>query len=228
MDNNKFAVHFQDGNNSDATKFAIENFRKHFSTQKVKLISNNENDYTDFIKEYNIDFEFSTRNLLPKGRFDSIDSCYEWLKRINNTCVSYDTEWIIIFEPDVLTKDSNITFPEEDSAGLICWPWYNGLHNLLSSINNRNKNIGYGMCGGAIFKRQVFIDAYNKINEFDLEYLSQLDDRIIIAGDCLINCFLQYFGATYGLWDKLEDMTYPGWVEADNTCFIHGYKNLYK
>jgi hypothetical protein len=127
-----------------------------------------------------------------------------------------------------VTGLSNITFPEEDSAGLICWPWYSGLYNLLSSVNSNNRNVGYGMCGGAIFKRQVFIDAYDKINEFNLEYLSQLDGRIIVAGDCLINCFLQYFGATYGLWDKLEDMTYPGWVEDDNTCFIHGYKNLYK
>jgi hypothetical protein len=84
------------------------------------------------------------------------------------------------------------------------------------------------MCGGSIFKRQVFIDAYNRINEFDLEHLSQLDNRIIDAADCLINCFLQYFGATYSIWNKLEDMTYPGWVESNDTCFIHGYKNLYK
>jgi hypothetical protein len=225
---NKFAVHFQVWKNDEATEFAIKTFREHFPKEPIRLISDNGNDYTNFIKKYNLDFDFSDKNIFPKGRFESIEGCYEWLRRVNDTCLKYNTEWILLFEDDVLAKNSNITFPEEDSAGLICWSWYNGLHNLLSSRNNRNKNVGYGMCGGAIFKRQVFIDAYNKINEFDLEYLSQLDNRIILASDCLINCFLQYFGATYGLWDKLEDMTYPGWVENNNTCFIHGYKNLYK
>jgi hypothetical protein len=225
---NKFAVHFQVWKNDEATEFAIKTFREHFPKEPIRLISDNGNDYTNFIKKYNLDFDFSDKNIFPKGRFESIEGCYEWLRRVNDTCLKYNTEWILLFEDDVLAKNSNITFPEEDSAGLICWSWYNGLHNLLSSRNNRNKNVGYGMCGGAIFKRQVFIDAYNTINEFDLEYLSQLDNRIILASDCLINCFLQYFGATYGLWDKLEDMTYPGWVENNNTCFIHGYKNLYK
>ena len=225
---NKFAIHFQVWKNDEATEFAIKTFREHFPKEPIRLISDNGNDYTNFIKKYNLDFDFSDKNIFPKGRFESIEGCYEWLRRVNDTCLKYNTEWILLFEDDVLAKNSNITFPEEDSAGLICWSWYNGLHNLLSSRNNRTKIVGYGMCGGAIFKRQVFIDAYNKINEFDLEYLSQLDNRIILASDCLVNCFLQYFGATYGLWDKLEDMTYPGWVENNNTCFTHGYKNLYK
>jgi hypothetical protein len=225
---NKFAVHFQVWKNDEATEFAIKTFREHFPKESIRLISDNGNDYTNFIKKYNLDFDFSDKNIFPKGRFESIEGCYEWLRRINDTCLKYNTEWILLFEDDVFTKNSNITFPEEDSAGLICWPWHNGLYNLLSSRNNRNKNVGYGMCGGSIFKRQVFINAYNKINEFDLKYLSQLDSRITLASDCLINCFLQYFGATYSLWDKLEDMTYPGWVGAANTCFIHGYKNLYK
>jgi hypothetical protein len=228
MDINTFAVHFQVWKNDEATEFAIKTFREHFPKEPIRLISDNGNDYTNFIKKYNLDFDFSDKNIFPKGRFESIEGCYEWLKRVNDTCLKYNTEWILLFEDDVLTKNSNIVFPNIDSAGLICWSWNYSLDILLKNRNKINSNFGYGMCGGTIFKRQVFIEAYNKINEFDLEYLSQLDHRVILASDCLINCFLQYFGATYDLWDKLEDMTYPGWVENNNACFTHGYKNLYK
>lgn len=227
MEDNTFSIHFQVWKNDEATEFAVKNFRKHFPNEKIRLVSDNGNDYTNFVKKYNIDFEFSNKNIFPNGRFNSIDGCYEWLSRVNDTCIKYDSKWIMLFEDDVFTKDSNIIFPEEDSAGLICWPWNYPLHNLLVFKNNKNKNFGYGMCGGSIFKRETFIEAYKKINEFNLEELSILDNRIVLASDCLINCFLQYFGASYTLWNKLEDMTYPGWSESSDTCFIHGYKHLY-
>ena len=227
MVDNTFSVHFQVWKNDEATEFAIKNFRKYFPNENIRLVSDNGNEYFDFVKKYNVDFEFFNKNIFPNGRFNSIDGCYEWLKRVNDTCHAYDSKWIMLFEDDVFTKNANISFPEEDSAGLICWPWNYGLHNLLVSKNFTNKNVGYGMCGGSVFKRQSFIDAYAKINEFELEKLSLLDSRIVLASDCLINCFLQYFGFTYTLWDKLEDMTYPDWKESNSACFIHGYKNLY-
>ena len=83
------------------------------------------------------------------------------------------------------------------------------------------------MCGGSIFRREAFLDSYSKINEFVLEELMQYDNRIVIYGDILINCFLQYFGYSYQIWEGADDMTYPGRIVSDKACFIHGYKELY-
>ena len=56
-------------------------------------------------------------------------------------------------------------------------------------------------CVVVLFLEAIFLDSYNKINEFPLEELSKLDNRIIESqSDTLINCFLQYFGYTYEVW----------------------------
>ena len=222
---NKFAVHYQTWKHEKAAEFAITKFREYFPNEQLRLISDNGLDYSHFIPKYNIDFEFS--NIGTGSRLKTIDACYVWLERVFNTCILYDTEWIVIFEDDVLTQNSNITFPTEDSGGMICWPWKNELTQLLKSRNNKNQMFGYGMCGGSIFKRESFINAYSRIHEFDLKYIGGLDNRVIGYCDTLIGCFLQYFGYSYQIWESTDDMTYPNRIPSETACFIHGYKELY-
>ncbi len=224
---NKFAVHYQTWKNEKATEFAITKFREFFPTTKMRVVSDNGGDYSHFVEKYGIDFTFSDINVLPGGRFDKIEGCYEWLKRVNDTCLKYNEEWIVIFEDDVLTVNSNIIFPTEDSGGMIAWPHLSPMKNVLMNRNQKNQLWGYGMCGGSIFRREAFLDSYSKINEFVLEELLQYDNRIIIYGDILINCFLQYFGYSYQIWEGTDDMTYPDRIVSDKACFIHGYKALY-
>jgi hypothetical protein len=222
---NKFAVHYQTWKHEKAAEFAITKFREYFPNEQLRLISDNGLDYSHFIPKYNIDFEFS--NIGTGSRLKTIDACYVWLERVFNTCILYDTEWIVIFEDDVITQNSNITFPIEDSGGMICWPWKNELTQLLKSRNNKNQMFGYGMCGGSIFRRESFINAYSRIHEFDLKYIGGLDNRVIGYCDTLIGCFLQYFGYSYQIWESTDDMTYPNRIPSETACFIHGYKELY-
>ena len=224
---NKFAVHYQTWKNEKATEFTIQKFREFFPTAKMRVVSDNGSDYSHFVEKYGIDFTFSNVNVFPGGRFDKIEGCYEWLKRVNDTCLQYETDWVVIFEDDVLTVNSNISFPTEDSGGLIAWPWKAEMTDLLKSKNTKNTLWGYGMCGGSIFRRESFLEAYSKINEFNLEELSKYDNRIIGWADTLINCFIQYFGYSYQLWDGMDDMTYPGRIVSEKACFVHGYKELY-
>jgi hypothetical protein len=222
---NKFAVHYQTWKHEKAAEFAITKFREYFPNEQLRLISDNGLDYSHFIPKYNIDFEFS--NIGTGSRLKTIDACYVWLERVFNTCILYDTEWIVIFEDDVLTQNSSITFPTEDSGGMICWPWENNLTQLLKSRNNKNQMFGYGMCGGSIFRRESFINAYCRIHEFDLKYIGSLDNRVTGYCDTLIGCFLQYFGYSYQIWESTDDMTYPDRIPSETACFIHGYKELY-
>jgi len=234
---NKFAVHYQTWKNEKATEFIIQKFREFFPITKMRVVSDNGSDYSHFVKKYGIDFTFSNINVLPGGRFKNISGCYEWLERVFDTCILYDTEWIVIFEDDVLTQNNNITFPTEDSGGTMCWYWKKDLTELLKSRNNKNQLFGIGLCGGTIFRREAFINAYFRIHEFDLKYIGRLDNRVIVAGDALISCFLQYFGYSYQIWECTDDMTYPEnslprFANRDiklpeQACFIHGYKELY-
>ena len=222
-----FSVHYQTWKNKKAVKKVLTDFRKNFPTNPVRLVSDNGEDYQDFVDTFEVVYEFKKSNVFTGGKFGDISHCYEWLSRLNETCQVFDTDWVVIFEDDVLTKNSNIKFPNSDSGGVYVHPWKQPLTNKLKERNTSNQNWGYGMCGGSIFRRQSFLDSYNKINEFPLEELSKLDDRIIGWSDTLINCFLQYFGYSYEIWSGMDDMLYPNWKPKEDTIFLHGYKELY-
>ena len=225
MDTN-FAVHYQTWKNTEAVTHALTEFRKHFPINPIHLVSDNGADYTDFVDTFNLSYTFKSSNVFPNGRFGGISHCYEWLSRLNETCTMYDTDWVVIFEDDVLTKSNNIIYPTSDSGGVSLNSWTFRLTNELRKHNTKNQKWGYGMCGGSIFKREVFLDCYSKINKFPLEELSKLDDRILGWSDTLINCLLQYFGYTYEVWGGMGDMTIGRQI-PETACFIHGFKEFY-
>lgn len=225
--NNSFSVHYQTWKNKEAVNKTLTEFRKYFPSNYVRLISDNGAEYDDFVEKFNINYEFKNSNVFPGGKFQELSQCYEWLDRVNTTCQLFDTDWVVIFEDDVLTKSNKIYFPYSDSAGFTTNPWMPGLTQKLKEKNNLNLSWGYGMCGGSIFKRDVFLESYKKINEFPLEELSKLDSRIIGWSDTLINCFLQYFGYTYSIWECMDDMSYPNYTPKEGAVFVHGYKEFY-
>jgi len=225
MDTN-FAVHYQTWKNTDAVTHALTEFRKYFPTNPIHLVSDNGADYTDFVDKFELSYTFKSSNVFPGGKFGEISHCYEWLSRLNDTCNMFKTEWVVIFEDDVLTQNNKITYPKSDSGGVVCHPWYPPLTNELHKHNIRNQNWGYGMCGGSIFKRDAFLDCYSKINEFPLEELSKLDGRIIGWSDTLINCLLQYFGYTYEVWEGMDEDGVRDRL-SKTACFIHGFKEFY-
>lgn len=224
---NKFSVHYQTWKNKKAVHKVLTDFRKYFPSNPIHLISDNGADYTDYSNEFNLKYTFKNNNVFPGGKFGKIEDCYEWLNRLNTTCKMFETEWVVLFEDDVITQGNKINFPQSDSGGFIVNEWRMELTKKLQEVNKNNVNWGYGMCGGSIFKRDAFLNAYKNIDKFPLDELSQLDTRIIGWSDTLINCFLQYFGYTYSVWNGMDDMSWPNRKISKNACFIHGYKELY-
>lgn len=224
---NNFSVHYQTWKNKDAVNHVLTEFRKYFPQNPIRLVSDNGADYNDFVDKFELVYDFKSSNVFPGGKFGDISHCYEWLDRVNTTCQMFDTDWVVIFEDDVITKSDKIEYPFSDSGGFINNPWKPELTRVLKGRNDMNLSWGYGMCGGSIFKREVFLEAYKKIDEFPLEQLSKLDSRIVGWSDTLINCFLQYFGYTYQVWDGMDDMSYPNYVPKEGAVFVHGYKEFY-
>jgi hypothetical protein len=224
---NNFSVHYQTWKNKKAVHKVLTEFRNYFPNNPIRLVSDNGETYNDYVDEFNVVYDFKNSNVFPGGRFGNISHCYEWLYRVNETCQMFDTEWVVIFEDDVLTQSDKIEYPYSDAGGFIVNRWTPTLEFELKLRNNLNLNWGYGMCGGSIFKRRAFLDSYKKLDEFPLEKLSKMDDRVIGWSDTLINCFLQYFGYTYQIWDGMDDMSYPSYNPKEGAVFVHGYKELY-
>ena len=222
-----FSVHYQTWKNKDAVNHVLKEFREYFPNNPIRLVSDNGADYKDFVDTFEVVYDFKNSNVFPGGKFGNISHCYEWLNRVNETCQMFSTDWIVIFEDDVITKSDKIEYPYSDSGGFIINPWTPELSKKLKERNTLNLSWGYGMCGGSIFKRRAFLDSYKKLDEFPLEKLSKMDDRIIGWSDTLINCFLQYFGYTYQIWDGMDDMSYPSYNPKEGAVFVHGYKELY-
>jgi hypothetical protein len=236
-------IHYQTWKNRPAVEFVLENLRKHYPEAPVRMISDNGEDFTDLAKKYGCSFEHSNINIFPKGVLAGHPSlggeanyigAKVWLERLYTTCLNLTTDWIVVFEDDVLTHGRIKNFPRTHAAGVINFPFKLELiqhlyakhfrHNTTGIINDV---WGYGMCGGSIFRRDFYIEGYEKyIQEFDIEYLARLDDRVGGWSDVLLTVFMIYCGGTYQIWDELEDklLRYP---PKKYVAFEHNVKEHY-
>lgn len=220
-----FSVHFQCYKNSNAVKYSLEQFRKYYPDNVIRLISDNGDDFEDIINTYNLIYKKESVNILPKGQLTGIDASYEYLRRIYDTCMITDTTWIILFEDDVLTKGTINEFPETDCAGVCAWPLSTSLYDYLKNIRKSSTLLGYGMSGGSIFKREKFIQCYENIEKFDLSALVHLDHRLTGWTDILINVLFLYNGCTYSVWNEIEQYSLGKII--DTASFRHDYKDKY-
>ena len=220
-----FSVHFQCYKNSNAVKYSLEQFRKYYPDNAIRLISDNGDDFEDIINVYNLIYKKELVNILPKGQLAGIDASYEYLRRIYDTCMATNTTWIVLFEDDVLTKGVISKFPETDCAGVCAWQLHPSLEYYLKNVRNTSTLIGYGMSGGSVFKREKFIQCYENIKDFDLETLVQFDHRLTGWTDILINVLFLYNRCTYSIWDEIEQ--YSLGKINDSASFRHDYKDKY-
>jgi len=221
-----FSVHHMTWKNRKQNEVIIGEFRKYFPTIKYRLVSDAGDDYSDFIDKFNIEFKYYDVNIFKGGTLNTPEERKLWLQRIYETCQLFETEWIVLFEDDVLTKNNNFNIPTTDCAGAISWHWNVELSIELQKINNNTEN-GYGMCGGSVFNRKIFMDIYNRYDEFPFDELFNMDNRLKYS-DAFITCLFQYFGYTYSVWECHGEKALPNYNKNNNYCFIHGYKEYYE
>lgn len=228
-----FGVHLQCHKNERATEFCVSEFRKFYPDIPFRVVSDNGADYSKLINKYNIDYSFDQRNSMENGHFNEFYGMSIYLERIKDTCLKFNTEWIIIFEDDVLTKKRIASFPSTPAAGLCANKFREPLVRYIQKINPTAPIIGYGMCGGSIFRRKDFLICLEKIkNWYDKEsgwighgllFLETMDKRIVHYGDIALTCLFLINGYEYSLWTDLEQNGSRGQTAA----FEHNFKKYY-
>jgi hypothetical protein len=219
----EFAVHMQCYKNEYAVEKCIEAFRNWYPENKFRLVSDNGSDFTDLATKHNLVFEKKAENITPGGKFGSSSSIMKYLERIYETCKLFDSEWIILFEDDVLTKGRIISFPSTDAAGVSSHPYKPELSALLNNSPSPFK--GYGMAGGSIFRREIFIKCYENIDSFHLDDYAKLDPRIIGWGDLPLTFIFQINGYTYSEWSGVDE--HASGIYRIGAAFEHNFKTYY-
>lgn len=246
MKQNTIGVHYQTWKNKGAVNLVLKNFRKHYPDSPVRMVSDDGEDFSDLAKEYNCIFDHESENIFPKAvflghPFHKKDISYGapivWLRRLYDTAVKIDTDWIILMEDDIFTLGKIKSFPNTHGAGATNpLPLNRELTEYLMRRNSVNTLYSYGMCGGAILDRKFYIEAYEKyINEFasEIEHICQLDHRVGGWSDTLITVFLIFCGGTNGMWEGTSGGIQGLWTSQDtsniniNAAFLHGDKSIY-
>jgi hypothetical protein len=228
-----FGVHLQCHKNKAATEFCVGEFRKFYKDAPFRIVSDNGSDYTVLKEKYGVHYDFESEGSMKNGHFNDFEGISLFLERLKDTCVKFDTDWIIVFEDDVLTKKRISQFPETSAAGLCAHKFRDPLDRYIRDVNPTATTVGYGMCGGSIFRRKDFLLCFEKIKSWydrpsgwtgnGLLFLETMDKRIVHYSDIVLTALFMVNGYDYSLWSELEQ----GGSRGGNAALEHNFKKYY-
>jgi len=171
----KIGLYYQSGYRYVPCFYALEQFRKVYPNAPISLYEDNSNVLLPIAKKFKCDYKktiITGRNGNNNGResFD-LKSTKAWFERINEACTTVlsEADWIVHFEDDVWIRRELRSEPPYDLSGIGGIGCDVGLYeHLQTSVRG-----AYG-CGGSMFNRIKFIEAYKKINEIDWDLMDKL------------------------------------------------------
>lgn len=206
---NKIAFVYNPYTYFESYKNVLSNVRKHYPTADVFIYFDSFRDdiqkYSDVAYENNCIFNIRQQKMFYIHREDSVEvnepKLIEWLNRIKSVCESTDAEWILHLEDDVVIKREIKHWPTKD-------------------VGTNREYFRTG--GGAIFKREVFLDSIKKV---DVSYLIKTITDATWAGDLLLEHIFRNNNVQYEKWIELAE---PGYYDNTDHAIYHGYKDLHK
>lgn len=160
-----FGAIFQCYKNKKATDFVLNNFRKFFPDNKILLISDGGDDFSDLADTYKCKYEHRKNiygNPSVGYAYDST-RLIEWWDRQKSACDYCGTDYILLLEDDVLVTN----FFEIDLNFHLIGP--NSGEPLTKTIIDEIKNCSnldvtrYGICGGSMYNTKTFNEIYNQV-----------------------------------------------------------------
>lgn len=194
-------------------KNTLENIRKWYTHEDVFIYMDSFRDdlnkYKTISDEGNCNFVVRENKMYYINRSDSMDvnlpKMIEWLSRIKDTCENTTSDWIMLVEDDVLIKRK-----------IQKWP--------LSDCGKNRHDVGF-LGGGSVFKREKYIQAYEKLGNVRLEKLVMHKKDCSWAGDMALKYLFEKIGATSEKWVELAE---PSYFDKTDHAVFHGYKELHK
>jgi hypothetical protein len=250
-------VFYQSGYKLVACYMALNQLRKIYPDVPVAFYEDGSNVLKNVADEFNCIYkktDLNGVNLQHSGRpVKDLNTNLSWLKRIYDSCNTTlkDVEWVIHYEDDVWCKRKINYPPKFDLAGANGPLYTNELKKYLFDRFGENEQTrghwshrgtleSYQACGGTIFNREKFIEAYEKIHEIDWDIIYKLDSRPCEWSDASLSFIMQHAGFTCGKWDDWGQydtkglgnwLDKSGWSvpmdEQEDKAFIHLYKHFY-
>lgn len=170
---------YQSGYRIEACYFALTQFRKYYPKAPVALYEDNTDILRPIANKFSCVYSRTDKqgyNDLNSGRpAFNIETMLSWLDRVYEACTTTlsDVDWVINMEDDVWFLGKIEETPNYDLTGIGGRGWQGEELYKFLDIDLRG---AYG-CGGSIFNRKKFIEAYHTAKEVDWEYIES------IAGD---------------------------------------------
>jgi hypothetical protein len=244
----KLGFFYQSGYRIEACYYALEQLRKHYPDAPVALYEDNTDILKPVAKKFNCVYGKTNKqgfNDPDSGRpAFNLETILAWLDRVYEACTTTlkDTDWILHFEDDVWVKRPLQGEPPFDLSGIGGRGWAEELYLYLGASCR-----GAHGCGGSVFNRLKFIEAYYNVKDIDWKYIDELavDPRPSEWTDSALTLVFLHSKYTVGSWNELQQyknskvssmglgrLTWPGTMkeleaEQENAAIIHCWKPYY-
>lgn len=167
---------YQSGYRIEACYHALKQFRKFYPNAPVALYEDNTDILLPVAKKFNCIYKRTDKqgfNDPNSGRpaFD-IETTTAWLDRVYEACTTTlkDVEWVVNMEDDVWFLGVVEETPQYDLTGIGGRGWQGD--KLYETLGAKRRG-SYG-CGGSIFNREKFIEAYRGVQNVDWNLIEEL------------------------------------------------------
>lgn len=239
----KIGFFYQAGHMDDnilATYTALKQLRRVYPDAPIAFFEDESDNLRETAFEFNCQY---TKIPIEQNTFAKrmpvvdLKTGLQWLQRIYDSCQTTlrDCEWVMHFEDDVWLQKPIESYPVLDFAGTIGHGHYQPLYDYFAARFNVTDDsrgyksplgqlTAYGMCGGSVFKREAFLNAYERIGEIDWEYVSSLDHRVCRYTDAILSFVLNHAGYRYEVWSEWAQYQVGDILECS---VLHNVKHFY-
>jgi hypothetical protein len=202
----KIGLYYQAGVRYVACYHALKQFRSFYPNAPVAMYEDNTDILLPVAKKFNCDY----KKTVVKGRNDpnsgrpayDLNSILAWMERVHEACTTVlkDVEYVMNFEDDVWFLREVTRMPKYELSGIGGVGWK---PELLDYLNVSRYQSIYG-CGGSVFNREKYIEAYQKINSVDWKAVEKLDNRPLEWTDSALTFMFLHAGFNAGPWEDAD------------------------
>lgn len=167
---------YQSGYRIEACYYALKQFRKFYPKSPISLYEDNSRILKPVANKFNCSYKVTNKpgfNDFNSGRpAFNIETTTAWLDRVYEACITTlkSVEWVMNMEDDVWFLGKINSPPPFDLTGIGGMGWQD---ERLYKFVKTSKRGAYG-CGGSIFNRLKFIEAYKTTKNIDWEYIESI------------------------------------------------------
>ncbi len=205
--------------NKRAVFEALKSFRLYYPEEPVTVVSDDGEDFGDICKVMSANYIHSSVRTTQATMTAS--GVREWLRRIYLHCRNTNSDWVVLFEEDVRVLRHIRTFPVTEAAG----PRMNSYSPQLTQELEKkfgNKSYGYGLCGGAIWRRKAYIEAYEQ--NHNVEEYAKYDPRVTVWADIPLTLLFHINNFNYSIWEEVSEIHHSRSPVIRDSAFDHSYK----